>query len=218
MLHTKDFAASKLWGYYNLLDPYDVVKTERELLELLQEDGPYDGVIGYSQGASLACQALARYAQEHPGSAAEEMPFRFAVLFNPATPSKVWEVNEKLFPTVVDWEDPEVSNFMTLMKKNPLFGQTKFKPAELASGRKVLTDDHLAMAKFEPVWDGVPIKIPTLHVKCAGDRPEFGPETFHLCDKDVAHEFFHSHKHDFPRGHEEMKQIARAIRSLAESV
>src|SRR5882757_5949624 len=97
-LHTTDFAKSKLWGYFNLLDLQDVEDVERQLLQLAIEDGPYDGILGYSQGATLAAQTIIRHNLEHPEAAIQDMPFRFAIFFNGATPSKVFEMSETPIP------------------------------------------------------------------------------------------------------------------------
>ena len=214
-LHTTDFATSKLWGYFNMLDAHDILDTERELLQLALEDGPYDGILGYSQGATLAAQTVIRYAIENPAATMQEMPFRFAIFFNAATPSRVFEMTEKATPIFVDHE-PQAIQFYKTMKANPLLHTTKLFPAQLPNGRKILTDGKLGMMKCDALIDGALIKIPTLHVRCPTDREEYGQELYRLCDPAVAQEYFHSHKHDFPRGYDEMRQIARFIRSTAE--
>jgi len=102
------------------------------------------------------------------------------------------------------------------MKANPLLSSTNLYPAELDSGRAMLTDGTLAMVKCDAAADGTLIRIPTLHVRCPSDEPEHGAELYDLCDKDVAEQYFHIHKHDFPRGYDEMRQVARLIRATAD--
>lgn len=231
-LHTKDFASSRLWGYFNLLDPQNMVDAERDVLQLAEEEGPYDGILGYSQGATLAAQALIRHATEHgqgrpsgdppSGDPPKPMPFKFAVFFNGATPSRVMRLTEAmkpLTPVVPDMTEPLALKFLAAMKANPLLGTTTLFPALLAdgSGRRVLTDGQKwAMAKCDAHVDGTPITIPTLHVRCATDEPEHGQELLALCDRTKTREYLHTHKHDFPRGYDEMRQIARLIRETAE--
>ena len=215
-LHTKEFAANGLWGYMNLLDANDVLETERELLQLAFEDGPYDGILGYSQGATLAAQAIVRHAKENPTASINELPFRFAIFFNAATPVHCFKLTEKATPIIPDPEDPLIANFKHTMKANPLLHTTTLRPAALPSGRSVLTDGKLALKKLDVSLDGVVIKIPTLHVMCASDAREHGEENYQLCEPELAQRYFHSHKHDFPRGYDEMRNIARMIRSTAE--
>lgn len=41
-------ALLKLYGYYNGLDIEDILATENELREVIEEHGPFDGLLGYS--------------------------------------------------------------------------------------------------------------------------------------------------------------------------
>ena len=198
-----------------MLDPHDVLDAERQLLQLALEDGPYDGVLGYSQGATFAAQTVIRHAIENPGSTSQEMPFRFAIFFNGATPSSIFEMSEKAMPICVE-NEPEAIQFYKTMKANPLLHTTKLFPAQLPSGRKILTDGELGMMKCDAALDSTLIKIPTLHIRCPTDREEYGQELYRLCEPTVRQQYFHSHKHDFPRGYDEMRHIARFIRSTAE--
>lgn len=38
----------KLYGFYNMLDIDDIIATENELREVIEEHGPFDGLLGYS--------------------------------------------------------------------------------------------------------------------------------------------------------------------------
>jgi hypothetical protein len=42
------FVSFKLYGFYNMLDIEDILATEKELLEVIEEHGPFDGLLGYS--------------------------------------------------------------------------------------------------------------------------------------------------------------------------
>ncbi|OCK77071.1 hypothetical protein K432DRAFT_359288 [Lepidopterella palustris CBS 459.81] len=216
-IHTSDFADSDFFEYFDLLDPHNVLETEQQLLQLVEEDGPFDGVLGYSQGAVLAAQALIRFAADNPHATAEEYPFRFAIFFNCPTPIRVFEVTEPA--TEIEPEDePDAVLFYMLSRANPLLNSTKMFAGQLPNGRRLLTDNKIGMTKCDFKLDGTLIKIPTLHVRCPDDKEQFGEQMYHLCDKATASQLFHKHEHDFPRGYDEMRSIARAIRQLAESV
>lgn len=201
-----------------MLDLNDILETERQVLQLAAEEGPYDGILGYSQGATLAAQVLIRHAIENPDCPEHERPFKFAVFFNSATPSRVLQVASRPPPIVPDLTQPLALKFLHAMKANPLLGKTTLYPAELpgSESRLILTDGTLAMMKCDSTLDGVLIRIPTLHVRCPSDEPEHGEELYHLCETQKAAQYFHIHKHDFPRGYDEMRQIARLIRQTAE--
>lgn len=38
----------KLYGFYNMLDIEDILATENELRQVIEEHGPFDGLLGYS--------------------------------------------------------------------------------------------------------------------------------------------------------------------------
>lgn len=39
---------SKLYGFYNMLDIEDILATENELRQVIEDHGPFDGLLGYS--------------------------------------------------------------------------------------------------------------------------------------------------------------------------
>ncbi|KAF2802560.1 uncharacterized protein BDZ99DRAFT_550843 [Mytilinidion resinicola] len=216
-IHTDTFANSGLWEYYDLLDPYNVIETEQELLQLIEDDGPYDGVLGYSQGASLAAQAIIRFAVENPTATADQFPFRFAVFINCPTPIRILEMDEKVEPDIPKPEEADANLYRMLARANPLLDSNSLFPARLGNGRRILTDNTVGLTKADAALDGQLIKIPTLHIRCPEDKEQFGLEAYELCEKSEARQFFHHHDHDFPRGYEEMRAIAKEIRSLAEA-
>lgn len=181
-----------------MLDPYDVLDAERQLLEIALEDGPYDGILGYSQGATFAAQTVIQHIIENPRATIQEMPFRFAIFFNGATPSRVSPLTEEPRPIRIE-SDPEAINFYKVQKANPILHSTAFYPAALSNGRNILTDGQIGMIKCDPDIDGTMIKIPTLHVRCPTDNYEHGLELQKLCEPSSVQEYFHGHGHDFPR-------------------
>lgn len=38
----------KLYGFYNMLDIEDILATEAELRQVIEDHGPFDGLLGYS--------------------------------------------------------------------------------------------------------------------------------------------------------------------------
>jgi hypothetical protein len=201
-----------------MLDLDDIVETELQVLQLAAENGPYDGILGYSQGATLAAQVLIKDALETAQDPKHHPPFKFAIFFNGATPSRVFKVPSKPVPIIPDLTQPIALKFLHAMKANPLLGSTTLYPAEhpTQQGRQILTDGTLGMMKCDVALDGNLIQLPTLHVRCETDVAEHGEELYNLCDEQLAEQYFHIHKHDFPRGYKEMREIARLIRQIAE--
>ncbi|KAK3321990.1 serine hydrolase FSH [Apodospora peruviana] len=85
--------AAEIQGFFPSTDEYfqyydqtsaPSMNTALDQLEgYLASEGPFDGVIGYSQGASLAATYLIRTAQRHPSA---PLPFRCAIFFSGGRP------------------------------------------------------------------------------------------------------------------------------------
>lgn len=59
--------------------PEAVIAALDDLDAYIREEGPFDGVLGFSQGASLAAMYLVRWAHQHPASVP---PFTCAIMFS----------------------------------------------------------------------------------------------------------------------------------------
>jgi pimeloyl-ACP methyl ester carboxylesterase len=104
--------ASEIQGFFPATDEYfqyyDQTSAESMNLALSQLDaylaseGPFDGVIGYSQGASLAATYLIRTAQRHPSA---PLPFRYAIFFSGGRPLDPRALDEGRLH-LIDPEDP----------------------------------------------------------------------------------------------------------------
>ncbi|KAG0649045.1 hydrolase [Hyphodiscus hymeniophilus] len=213
-LYTTEFSTSKLWGYYKPLDPEDTLSAEQDILDIVKEEGPFDGILGYSQGATLAAQVILRHTQQYPFAAHSERPFRFAIFINAGTPAKITPLTEEV-KDVSSSELPaeDAMLYSQLGKNNP-----NIRLAQYSNGRYIVTDGSFAMTKWDAVWDGTVINFPTLHVRCPDDFKAYGEELYKLCHPDLAQQVLHSHGHDFPRGYSEMRDIARLIKVTAETV
>lgn len=72
------------------------------------------------------------------------------------------------------------------------------------------------MTFFSHEWDGNCLALPSLHITGLGDHPEYGQTLYELAEPGVAERIGHVFGHDFPRGLDMNKTIARSIRALAE--
>jgi hypothetical protein len=95
-IHTKEFASSKLSGYFSLLDPQDIVNAEQEILDIVEEERSFAGVHGYSQEATLAAQTILRHFQQYPYATPQGKPIIFAIFLNASTPARVFRQAEKV--------------------------------------------------------------------------------------------------------------------------
>ncbi|PMD16305.1 hypothetical protein NA56DRAFT_708855 [Hyaloscypha hepaticicola] len=66
----------------NKLVDYESAKQALDfVLDIIVEDGPFDGIMGFSQGAALALALLLRYATDHPLDPAYTI-CKFAIFFS----------------------------------------------------------------------------------------------------------------------------------------
>ncbi|KAL8397628.1 hypothetical protein RB594_004366 [Gaeumannomyces avenae] len=215
-VHTTDFSKSKLYGYYNGLNLDDILATENELRQIIEDYGPFDGILGYSQGATLAAQLVIRYMMENPFATIQELPLKFAIFINGATPPCVLPLaGEELFDCPLD-EFAEAAHLFKVFKPNETNNLTNLRPAKLANGRKVVTDSVNYMTRYDPAWDGKVISIPTVHIRGRGDHSDYGEGLLDLCEPDLAEDRLHIYGHDFPRGRDMSMTIARLIRKTAD--
>ncbi|KAH8906679.1 hypothetical protein BR93DRAFT_927518 [Coniochaeta sp. PMI_546] len=233
-VYTTQFSNLPQYMYYNPLVPASIRDAELRLLELIQEEGGFDGVLGYSGGAAFAAQAMIR----HNLSEAGEPLFRFAIFINGGTPLKVFGLGEEeivegaeastelekelqntfLRPSnlrVRKGDNREEAEAAIASRKKEIAAAST---GRLVDGRSFLTDGEFGVTRYEGRLDGALIDVPTLHVRCPQEEnPDLGRNLLELCDPDLVREHYHPFGHDFPRGQDEMRKIAQAIADLAAS-
>ncbi|RFU81710.1 hypothetical protein TARUN_495 [Trichoderma arundinaceum] len=213
--------------------PSSVIESEEHLLDLIEQEGGFDGVLGYSGGAAFAAQAIIRHSQRDPSTPL----FRFAIFINGGTPLKVFSLSEdKAEVEVLDSTAPnkelkdlflrpsnmrvrkgdsrkEAEKAIESRKKEIKAVQT----GKLIDGRYFLTDGKYGVTRYGSTEDGPLIDIPTLHIRCVSeDDDNMGLNLLNLCNPDLAREHHHPFGHDFPRGQDEIRKIAQKIIELAE--
>ena len=72
-----DFVEGPFYRWYEGLSSKNVKEAHDVIFEIIEEEGPFDGVLGFSQGASLVLSILMHHEINHPE---KPPPFRFAIL------------------------------------------------------------------------------------------------------------------------------------------
>ncbi|KAH8703345.1 serine hydrolase-domain-containing protein [Talaromyces proteolyticus] len=235
-LYTTEFPNTPLYGYYDPLRPSSIQQAEDDLLRLIRENGPFDGVLSYSGGTALAAQIIIRDALENPFRLPGDRPFRFATFINGVTPLKVFPINDAEFTEMTMQNSTLIREASALLLRDSATRVRKSKshfddhdPAAikaelmaletktLTDGRLCLSDGRYGITRYDSDIDGILIDIPTLHVRCPEEQDfHHGQHMTQLCDPEQSMQFHHHNGEDFPRGHAEMKKIAQMIRELAE--
>lgn len=81
---------------------------------------------------------------------------------------------------------------------------------------QVLANKTHYMTFFDEAWDGHILSMPSLHITGLGDAPEYGQQLFDIAEPSQAEHIHHVFGHDFPRGLDMNKTIARSIRTMVE--
>jgi Serine hydrolase (FSH1) len=220
-----------------------VLEVEESLLELIEKEGPFDGVFGYSAGAALAGQIICSDAEKFPFKSPEERPFRFACFVNAISPLKVFRLeDEEVQDGVIDVDsvtNPLVKEALDeFLRPSATRARKSFHKAAdmpdsktirqeaqaletrlLADGTPFFTDGVLGMTRYDVNFHGTLINMPTMHVRCpeGGDAHNNGAHTQALCEPDLAKEINHPFGHDFPRGHQLLKKISTLFRETADA-
>lgn len=81
MIGLAGFSDSKanFWAYFDNNDSASYLKALYQLNDYIEAEGPFDGVLAFSQGASLAAMHIVRKAVQEP---LQPPPFKFAVLIS----------------------------------------------------------------------------------------------------------------------------------------
>lgn len=232
-MFTTQFSSLPQYTYYNPLVPSSVVEAEERLLDLIEQEGGFDGVLGYSGGAAFAAQAIIRHSQRDPS----EPLFRFAIFINGGTPLKAFSLSgENVVVDMVDSTalDKELAAIYLRPSNMRVRKGDSRKEAEeaiesrkreikavqtgkLTDGRYFLTDGKLGLTRYSGAEDGPLIDIPTLHIRDKSENDaNLGLELLNLCNPDLVREHYHPFGHDFPRGQEEMRKIAEKITELVD--
>ncbi|WQF85979.1 Putative serine hydrolase FSH, alpha/Beta hydrolase [Colletotrichum destructivum] len=199
--------------------PAEIQAAHNEIAATVAELGPFDGILGFSQGASLALSYI--YHQQVSG---EELDFKFAVLFSSVVPfsadstyceneieelcsyRRTGMIIKDLAPRQQVFNDCLVRTFQSALKIGavlPDFNQDFFR------------DDGKAVPRvLHPLLLSERIRIPTVHVSGRRDFPfmhDMHEVGYQMCDPRLSKKLYHSGGHHPPKKDSEIKAVVRAI-------
>lgn len=183
----------------------DIEGAHEYVRAIIDEDGPYDGVIGFSQGGALAASLILTHQLrqfEHP------KPFNFAIFISsvlPVTPSE--EIGIDATGYVVGYERSYPGFFglseQELEQKVSSTAAHLFAPMDTTTG-----NESLLASKID---------IPTLHILGSKDEfHSFGRHVVDLCEQRKSHVLVHDHGHEVPRLESFIDKATGLIESVIE--
>lgn len=194
------------------------------LIDYLEENGPYDAVMGFSQGCSLIGSFLLYHYRETPD---EPLPFKAAIFICGGLPlpvlddlglplsQRVYEINDetvRLLKKRAGALTDLANNLDSIQPGKGLWDDTKgllHDPDVIPDESDVFGLDFTIMPK------NVFIQIPTLHIYGAKDpRWPASLQLAHFCARRKMYD--HRGGHDIPRSTDVSKSIATLIEELKE--
>ncbi|KAH8885727.1 hypothetical protein GQ53DRAFT_728710 [Thozetella sp. PMI_491] len=186
----------------------DIQAAHDYINSVIEEDGPYDGVIGYSQGAALAASLLLSQLDRQPH---RPRPFRFAIFIcsvMPVSPSR--QVGTPGTSQAMEYEE-KFAEFFGLSRKDIATGPGSevvhfYKPV----GSIALSEDTSGA--------DTKIDIPTLHLLGAQDQfLSFGHYLVNLCEEWKTEVVVSQCGHELPRSKDSIDRAAALVERLVES-
>lgn len=188
----------------------------------IAEHGPYDAVMGFSQGCSLIGSYLLYHALETP---TEPLPFRAAIFLCGGlplealddlglhVPQRAWDVNDetvRLLKARAGALTELAANLDRIKVGQGLWDSTE----DLVHDPKVRPDeDDCFGLDFEAMPADARIRIPTVHVYGAKDpRWPASVQLAYFCERRT--EYDHGGGHDIPRSTEVSKRIAAMLEEV----
>jgi hypothetical protein len=194
----------------------EVAAAHQYVKDVMEEDGPYDGVVGFSQGAALAASLLMAHQIQNPDA---PPPFKFAIFICsvlPMSPSP--SIGVEVTDYVLDYENSFRS----------FFGITDEDVAERAASSKTVHVYKPLNTPFTTAGDDdsdsdsdtdshYKIAVPTFHLLGETDGfLDFSRHVVDLCERNVAEVFMHPGGHETPRSIETLEKIVGLIQRVAE--
>ena len=217
--------------------PEQVAEAFELVNEVIEEDGPFDGVMGFSQGASLAASLILQRQLDHPSKAPQ---FRFAIFICgllPFSPNR--EFHEELYGSL---RDQAASASIAELDEKASLTRNAFNNdiewtsavSEAITKRPSAAVAQQAIAMFEslkgnsrqsipkawhPLWDTSRIDMPTAHI--IGAKDPWMPQSLLLkdfCVESQSRMYDHRGGHEVPRSETVARGIADCILWAADKV
>lgn len=216
------------YSYTEGYSPAEIRDALDDLEEFVQDNGPFDGVIGFSQGASMAASYILDQQERFPDGVA---PFGFAVLlssvaaFSPDANycrSTVESLVQDNYSTVCNFPDsvsvrlPRIEKLFvdylasTFTIARKIGATTNDYDIRFFKDRNTATVPRILHSELTPVR----IRIPTVHFTGQKDHLGMIEQSFAvmgLCDPNMTRIYQHSGGHAVPSKRQEIESLVRAI-------
>ncbi|KUL86041.1 hypothetical protein ZTR_06512 [Talaromyces verruculosus] len=192
----------------------DMTKARERLKLHVKQNGPYDGVIMFSQGCTLGASLLLEHYKDTPQ---DPPPFQFAIFICGGPSLKQLEAE---FGFTIDpelWEVDAASRQALARRADTA--------AILAQGSDRWSNDVNDITDYstkelvQMVRGPYQIKIPTVHIVGSKDPRNLAGHQLHaISHPDITRIYEHGGGHDIPRNETTSTTIARLVRWVSSSI
>jgi Serine hydrolase (FSH1) len=196
----------------------------RTISSHIDETGPFDGVLGFSQGASMALSYLLQHQIEFPE---KPSPFKFALCFSSTIPlSRDPKCHAEVLDSLSDAQRRSLlplrsDDLAGLDITQRIFVNRLARAVEAAVlcgrlGREFADDillpgnDHLVPRILHPDLTRERLNIPTVHVLGKKDFPfmkEMTQNARNICEAELRRDVEHTGGHELPRTAKEIRAV-----------
>lgn len=208
----------------------DVQKAYDLVMDVVNEEGPFDGVIGFSQGATLAATVIATEAIRNPGQdifrvavflLSTTMPFDFGagkltISYDGINPLKATHYNtsgQNVQSKECDW----LTDVRTAGVFEELEARRKWYSDKCPDARTAQSVDVLL--RYHPTTTTQRIQIPTTHVIALKDEHvEHARLLVRFCEEKLEKVVVYDGGHQLPRDRATVEKVAEAIHWAVENI
>ncbi|KAL8965982.1 MAG: hypothetical protein Q9183_003586 [Haloplaca sp. 2 TL-2023] len=207
------FYPAPYYSFWNTLAISDVRKAHTWLRDLLARDGPYDGVMCFSQGCSLIASFCLYHQAETP---LQPLPFKTAIFICGGVPLQVledlgievsqeaWDMNTKSAQALAE----QASTEAILKSGLDRWGNDNGSVVDETE----LDLKNVFGINFEGIPERLRIKIPTVHIYGNKDpRCPASLQLVHFSSPELRKTYDHGGGHDVPRKTEVSESIANLV-------
>ncbi|KAL8851897.1 MAG: hypothetical protein Q9221_003220 [Calogaya cf. arnoldii] len=202
------------YSFWNIFAIAEVRKAHTWLRDLLARDGPYDGVMCFSQGCSLVASFCLYHQAETPD---EPLPFKIAVFICGGAPMQALEdLGIEVSQEARDVDSRSAKALAEQASNDAILksGVDRWQNAHGVQPRSDVPMDpsNVYGLDFTKMPPHLRIKIPTVHIYGNKDpRCPASLQLSHFSDPRLTKTYDHGGGHEVPRSSEVSDRIARLV-------
>lgn len=210
------------FAYHKLPSPLEMHRAYDLVMDVVNEEGPFDGIIGFSQGAALAATIIVTEAMRNTGQSL----FRVAVFFSATMPydlsaGKLTVSSTSPMSLKLTYHDASGEEVLDENRDWSTDLRTAWTLEELQSRQHLHPDDYPSvyslqgldlLLRYHPSVTLQRIRMPTVHVVGLNDEfMKHGKALADMCESKIRRVVTHEGGHHLPKERVSVGKICEAI-------